>query len=196
MTTFDRSFWEERWSHVLREHADRVADRAPNAHRQRPPPRPRPSTEREPGGTLFLVGHRPIDPATGAATAAAGQVQVCIDTAVAALDPGRWRVILAENRPRTTAGTGVDAVICAKKPLKSRPDRRRALPRCVLATRHRAETGERGVHTARWPRAFINMARCTSPTAPRKTHTAPNRWRAPAANHNVHARSHPDRTPL
>jgi hypothetical protein len=25
------------------------------------------------GGTLFVVGHRPIDPATGAATAAAGQ---------------------------------------------------------------------------------------------------------------------------
>src|ERR1041384_4669205 len=28
-----------------------------------------------PGGTLFLVGHRPIDPSTGAATAAANQVQ-------------------------------------------------------------------------------------------------------------------------
>jgi hypothetical protein len=67
-----------------------------------------------PGGTLFLVGHRPIDPATGAATAAAGQVQVCIDTAVAALDPGRWEVILAEDRPRAMAGTGVDAVICAR----------------------------------------------------------------------------------
>ena len=32
MTTFDRSFWEERWSRVLREHADRVAHRPPNAH--------------------------------------------------------------------------------------------------------------------------------------------------------------------
>lgn len=32
MTTFDRSFWEERWSEVLREHAARVADRPPNAH--------------------------------------------------------------------------------------------------------------------------------------------------------------------
>lgn len=29
-----------------------------------------------PGGTLFLVGHRPIDPSTGAATTAASQVQV------------------------------------------------------------------------------------------------------------------------
>src|SRR5438067_9531315 len=29
MTTFDRSFWEGRWSRVLREHADRVADRPP-----------------------------------------------------------------------------------------------------------------------------------------------------------------------
>jgi 2-polyprenyl-3-methyl-5-hydroxy-6-metoxy-1,4-benzoquinol methylase len=68
-----------------------------------------------PGGTLFLVGHRPVDPATGAATAAAGQVQVDADTAVAALDPGRWEVVLAEDRPRATAGTGVDAVICARR---------------------------------------------------------------------------------
>jgi 2-polyprenyl-3-methyl-5-hydroxy-6-metoxy-1,4-benzoquinol methylase len=68
-----------------------------------------------PGGTLFLVGHRPVDPATGAATAAAGQVQVAVDTAVAALDPGRWEVVLAEDRPRATAGTGVDAVMCARR---------------------------------------------------------------------------------
>src|SRR5688572_16692656 len=39
-----------------------------------------------PGGTLFLVGHRPIDPATGLATAAANQVQVSVEAAVAALD--------------------------------------------------------------------------------------------------------------
>ena len=32
-----------------------------------------------PGGTLFLVGHRPIDPGTGAATAAANQVQVSVE---------------------------------------------------------------------------------------------------------------------
>jgi 2-polyprenyl-3-methyl-5-hydroxy-6-metoxy-1,4-benzoquinol methylase len=204
MTTFDRSFWEERWSQVLREHADRVADRPPNAHLSaevghlRPglaldagcghgadalwlaargwqvtavdfsatalayarstaeavgtdvaeridwvdgdlatwTPQPghydlvaclyvhvagsveemvrRMAAGVAPGGTLFLVGHRPIDPATGAATAAAGQVQVSIDTAVAALDPGRWEVILAEDRPRAMAGTGVDAVICAR----------------------------------------------------------------------------------
>ena len=31
------------------------------------------------GGTLLLVGHRPIDPATGAETAAAGQVQVSVE---------------------------------------------------------------------------------------------------------------------
>ena len=73
-----------------------------------------------PGGTLFLVGHRPIDPATGAATAAADQVQVSVDTAVAALDPGRWELIVAEDRRRAVAGTGVDAVICARR-LSSRP---------------------------------------------------------------------------
>jgi hypothetical protein len=62
-----------------------------------------------------LVGHRPIDPATGAATAAADQVQVCVDTAAAALDPARWELIVAEDRPRAMAGTGVDAVICARR---------------------------------------------------------------------------------
>ena len=46
------------------------------------------------GGTLFLVGHRPIDPATGAATAAAGQVQVSVEAALAALD-GQWQPIVA-----------------------------------------------------------------------------------------------------
>lgn len=67
------------------------------------------------GGTLLLVGHRPIDPATGAATAAAGQVQVSVEAAVAALDPGRWELVVAEDRPRTVAGTGVDAVIRARR---------------------------------------------------------------------------------
>jgi hypothetical protein len=64
-----------------------------------------------PRGTLLLVGHRPVDPATGAATAAAGQVQVSVDEGLAALDPARWEVAVAEDRPRAAAGTGVDAVI-------------------------------------------------------------------------------------
>jgi SAM-dependent methyltransferase len=67
------------------------------------------------GGTLFMVGHRPIDPATGAATAAAGQVQVSVESAVAALDPRQWEVIVAEERPRPVAGTGVDAVVRARR---------------------------------------------------------------------------------
>ena len=66
-----------------------------------------------PGGTLLLVGHRPIDPATGAATLAAGQQQVSVQATVAALDPRQWKVVLAEARPRAAAGTGVDAVIRA-----------------------------------------------------------------------------------
>jgi SAM-dependent methyltransferase len=68
-----------------------------------------------PGGTLLLVGHRPVDPATGAATPAAGQVQVSTDTATAALDPTRWAFVVAEDRPRAAAGTGVDAVIRARR---------------------------------------------------------------------------------
>jgi 2-polyprenyl-3-methyl-5-hydroxy-6-metoxy-1,4-benzoquinol methylase len=67
------------------------------------------------GGTLFMVGHRPIDPATGAATAAAGQVQVSVEGGVAALDPRRWELAVAEERPRPVAGTGVDAVIRARR---------------------------------------------------------------------------------
>lgn len=68
-----------------------------------------------PGGTLLLVGHRPVDPATGAATPAAGQVQVSVDEAVAALDAGRWEFSVAEDRSRAVAGTGVDAVICVRR---------------------------------------------------------------------------------
>jgi SAM-dependent methyltransferase len=67
-----------------------------------------------PGGTLLLVGHRPVDPATGAPTPAAGQVQVSVEETVATLDPGRWDISIAEERPRRAAGTGVDAVVCAK----------------------------------------------------------------------------------
>lgn len=65
-----------------------------------------------PGGTLLLVGHRPIDPATGAAT---GQTQISVDTAVPALDPPRWELVVAEDRPRATARTGVDAVVRARR---------------------------------------------------------------------------------
>src|SRR5688572_9937453 len=68
-----------------------------------------------PGGTLFLVGHRPIDPTTGAATAAANQVQVSVESAVAALDSNVWELVVAEERPRAVAGTGVDAVIRARR---------------------------------------------------------------------------------
>ena len=67
------------------------------------------------GGTLFMVGHRPIDPTTGAATAAAGQVQVSVESAVVALDPLHWQVVVAEDRPRPVVGTGVDAVIRARR---------------------------------------------------------------------------------
>ena len=205
MTTFDRTFWEARWSQALSEHPDHVSGRPPNAHLSaevenlRPglaldagcghgsdtlwlaargwrvtavdfsatalaharataepvgvelagridwvegdlsawSPRPghydlvsclyvhvpgsveqmvrRLAAGVAPGGTLLLVGHRPIDPATGKATAAAGQVQVSVDAAVASLDPS-WDIAVAEDRPRAMAGTGVDAVICARRP--------------------------------------------------------------------------------
>jgi SAM-dependent methyltransferase len=68
-----------------------------------------------PGGALLLVGHRPIDPATGAATHAAGQVQVSVEAAVAALDARDWEWRVAEDRPRAVAGTGVEAVLFARR---------------------------------------------------------------------------------
>ncbi len=66
-----------------------------------------------PGGTLLLVGHRPVDPETGEPTPAAGQVQVSVAEAVEALDASAWDLVVAEDRPRAAAGTGVDAVIRA-----------------------------------------------------------------------------------
>jgi 2-polyprenyl-3-methyl-5-hydroxy-6-metoxy-1,4-benzoquinol methylase len=203
--SFDQDFWEQLWSKTLREHADKVASRPPNAHlmaelAQLAPGRAldagcghgadtlwlaargwqvtaldfspaalahgrsmaeaagadiasrihwiqgdlalwtaepgrydlvvclyvhvagsvadmvaRMANGVAPGGTLFLVGHRPIDPNTGAATAAVHQVQVSLEAAGAALDPERWELVVAEERPRAVAGTGVDAVVRATR---------------------------------------------------------------------------------
>ncbi len=66
-----------------------------------------------PGGTLFLVGHLPVDPATGEPTPAAGQVQVTVGDAVEALDAREWRVVVGEERRRVPASSGVDAVVRA-----------------------------------------------------------------------------------
>ena len=60
-----------------------------------------------PGGTLLLVEHRPADPATGAPTPAAGQVQISVDEAVEALDLHEWDIAIAEERPRAAVGTGL-----------------------------------------------------------------------------------------
>jgi SAM-dependent methyltransferase len=203
--TYDRNFWEQRWSEVLRDHADQVAGRLPNewlvtevadlqpglaidagcghgsdtlwlavrgwhvtavdfsptaiAHARSTAETveggaagridwvegdlgtwtPEPSyydlavslyvhvadsveamVQRlaagvAPGGTLFMVGHQPVDPMTGAETAAAGQLQVSVDTATAALDANHWTFRVAEDRRRSIAGTGVDAVIRAER---------------------------------------------------------------------------------
>lgn len=67
------------------------------------------------GGTLLMIGHRPIDPATGATTSAAGQVQVSVEDAIAVLDREHWELRVAEERPRTVAGSGVDAIIQARR---------------------------------------------------------------------------------
>jgi hypothetical protein len=66
-----------------------------------------------PGGTLLMVGHLPVDPATGEPTPAAGQVQVSVDDVVGALDACEWQIVVAEVRRRAQAGAGVDAVVRA-----------------------------------------------------------------------------------
>ena len=65
-----------------------------------------------PGGTLLLVGHLPVDPATGKPSPAAGQVQVTVADAVAALDSREWNIAVAGERTRS-GGTGADAVVRA-----------------------------------------------------------------------------------
>jgi hypothetical protein len=55
-------------------------------------------------------------------------VQVNLDDALAALDTGAWEVLVAEERRRTQARSGVDAVVRAvrrpERAARSRPTRR------------------------------------------------------------------------
>lgn len=67
------------------------------------------------GGVLFMVGHQPVDPVTGKPTAAANQVQVSVGSATVALSGSEWEILVAEERTRAVAGTGVDAVIVARR---------------------------------------------------------------------------------
>ena len=57
-----------------------------------------------PGGTLFMVGHHPTD-----------QVQVTVEAARAALPAAEWDLLVAEDRERERAGSGVDAVVRARR---------------------------------------------------------------------------------
>ncbi len=67
-----------------------------------------------PGGTLFLVGHRPLDPVTGTPTIAAGQTQLSLEDAREALADSEFILELLEERPRGSVGSGVDAVLRAR----------------------------------------------------------------------------------
>lgn len=203
--SYDRAFWEQLWAKTLREHPDKVAQRAPNAHMiagvasLRPgraldagcghgaetlwlaahgwevtavdfsatalaharsaaealgpdiaariawtegdlavwaPPQNhfdlvvclyvhvpgsmlemvrRMASGVAPGGSLLMVGHRPLDPATGKPTAAAGQVQASVEGTLAGLDADEWEIVMAEERPRAVTGAGVDAVVLARR---------------------------------------------------------------------------------
>jgi SAM-dependent methyltransferase len=53
-----------------------------------------------PGGTLLVVGHHPSDLETGAHRAAGPERFFAADDVAAMLDPARWRIEVAEARPR------------------------------------------------------------------------------------------------
>ena len=67
------------------------------------------------GGALSLAGHRPSDPTTGAATIAAGKMQVAAEDAVAAFRPCCRELIIAEEGRRPPAEIAVDAVVRARR---------------------------------------------------------------------------------
>ena len=77
--THDRAYWEQLWARTMREHPDKVAQRPPNAQRITWVDGDLADAAAQtlrPGGvalcsSLFMVGHRPIDPTTGKPTAAA-----------------------------------------------------------------------------------------------------------------------------
>jgi len=52
---------------------------------------------------------------TSTASLGVGGVVRIFCVAVAGLDPSRWERVVAEERPRAVAGTGVDAVIRARR---------------------------------------------------------------------------------
>lgn len=65
-----------------------------------------------PGGTLFMVGHLPVDPETGEPSPAAGQQQVTVEEALNALPEDNWSIDTAEVMRRAD-GRGADAVVRA-----------------------------------------------------------------------------------
>jgi 2-polyprenyl-3-methyl-5-hydroxy-6-metoxy-1,4-benzoquinol methylase len=84
---------------ALREHGDKIAKIPPNAHLV--------------GAVADLHPGRALDAGCGHGSdtlwpAARGWQ-------VTAVDPDRWELLVAEDRPRAAAGTGVDAVISARR---------------------------------------------------------------------------------
>lgn len=129
MSDYDREFWEERWSQALREHGDRVAQRPPSGHLTAeagdlPPGRALDAGCGHGSDAVWLAARgwqvTAVDFAATAlararSTAEARRGRAHLEAARAVLDPGRWELIVAEDRSRPTAGTGVDAVIRARR---------------------------------------------------------------------------------
>jgi len=97
--TYDRPYWEQLWEKTLREHPDKVAQRPPNAHlvaelASLPPGRALDAGCGHGAETLWLAAH---------------------GWEVTAVAPNPWELVVAEERARAVAGTGVDAVIRARR---------------------------------------------------------------------------------
>ena len=140
----DAGYWDERWSQVLRDHGDQVAKRPPNAHllalvADRPPGVAVDAGCGHGAETMWLAARGWQVTAVDFSAAALAHARSTVDAlggdiaervdwveadlstwvpvadAVAALDPGSWELAVAEDRPRADAGSGVDAVICARR---------------------------------------------------------------------------------
>ena len=101
---FDQGSWERRWARAMGHNPQMVANRPPNAIWLAE------VGDLPPGSALDAgCGHG----AEAIRLAAAGWQVTAVDFSTTALDPQSWDVIVAEERPRAVAGSGVDAVVRA-----------------------------------------------------------------------------------
>src|ERR1019366_8527598 len=80
-----------------------------------------------PAGRVY--GRPPsVDPTRGSCRPRRVRRKVSIESAGAGLAPSGWELVVSEERPRAVTGTGVDAVILARRPTRAGPGRTTVFP--------------------------------------------------------------------